>query len=60
MHVVVKLGLTMRALENRVQRKILEPKRDQVRREWRRLRSEELYVLYSSSNYIWVIKSRRI
>jgi hypothetical protein len=51
---VVKLGL-----ENRVQRKILEPKRDQVRREWRRLRSEELYILYSS-NRIWVIKSRRI
>jgi hypothetical protein len=50
----------MRTLENRVQRKILGPKRNQVRRMWRRLHREELYVLYSSSNHIWVIKSRRI
>jgi hypothetical protein len=28
--------------------------------EWRRLHNEELHALYSSSNIIWVFKSRRI
>jgi hypothetical protein len=35
------------------------PKRDDVT-EWRRLRAEELYALYSSANIIQAIKSRRI
>jgi hypothetical protein len=44
--------------ENRVLRKILGPKRDEVTGEWRRLHNEELYDLYSSSNIIRVIKRR--
>jgi hypothetical protein len=38
------------AFENRVLRKIFGPKRDDVTEEWRRLRNEELYDLYFSSN----------
>ena len=45
--------------ENRVLRRIFGPKRDDVTGEWRRLRTEELYALYSSAN-IQAIKSRRI
>jgi hypothetical protein len=47
----------LRVFENRVLRRIFGPKRDGVRGEWRRLRNEELYDMYSSSN-IRVIKSR--
>jgi hypothetical protein len=36
-------------------RRIFGPKRDEVPREWRRLRDEELYALYSSPNIIRVI-----
>jgi hypothetical protein len=45
---------------NRVLRKILGCKRDEVTGEWRRLRIEKLYDLYSSPNIIRVIKSRRL
>jgi hypothetical protein len=44
--------------ENTVVRKILGPKRDKVRGDWRRLNREWLYDLYSSPNIIRVIKSR--
>jgi hypothetical protein len=44
--------------ENRVLRSIFGPKRDEATGEWRRLHSEELNDLYSSSNIIRVIKSR--
>jgi hypothetical protein len=43
-----------------VLRRIFGPKRDEVTGEWRRLHSKELYTLYSSPNFIWVIKSRRL
>jgi hypothetical protein len=50
----------LRVFENRVLRGIFGAKRDEVTGEWRRLLKEELYDLYSSSNIIRVIKSRRI
>jgi hypothetical protein len=46
--------------ENGVFRKIFGPKRDEVTREWRRLRNEELHYLYSSPNIFRVIKSRKM
>ena len=45
--------------ENRVLRRIFEPKRDEVTGEWRKLHNEELNDLYFSSNIIRVTKSRR-
>ena len=50
----------LRVFESRVLRKILWPKRNEVTAEWRRLHNEERYDLYSSTNIIWVIKSRRM
>jgi hypothetical protein len=52
----------LRVFENRVFRKIqvIGPKRDEVKREWRKLHNKELNDLYSSPNIGWVIKSRRI
>jgi hypothetical protein len=43
-----------------VLRRIFGPKRDEVTGEWRRLHNKELYVVFSSPNIIWVIKSRRL
>jgi len=48
------------AFKNRVLRKIFGPKRDEITKKWRRLHYEELCDLYSSSNIIRVIKSRRM
>jgi hypothetical protein len=50
----------LRVFENKVLRRILGPKRDEVTGEWRRLHNKELYALYSSPNIILVIKSRRL
>jgi hypothetical protein len=50
----------LRVFENRVLRRIFGPKRDEATGEWRRLHNEELNDLYSSSNVIRVIKSRRM
>jgi hypothetical protein len=50
----------LKVFENRVLTKVFGPKRDEVTGEWRRLRNEELYDLYSSQNVIRVIKSRSI
>jgi hypothetical protein len=49
----------MRVYENRVLRRIFGPKRDEVKGGWKKLHNEELHNLYSSSNIIMVIKSRR-
>jgi hypothetical protein len=45
-------------LASRVLRRIFFPKNEKLRREWRRLRNEELHVFYSPPNIIRVIKSR--
>ena len=50
----------LRVFENMVLRKIFGPRRDEVTGEWRRLHNEELNDLYSSSNIVRVIKSRRM
>jgi hypothetical protein len=50
----------LRVFENRVLMRIFGPKRDEVTGDWRKLHNEELYNLYSSSNIIRMIKSRRM
>jgi hypothetical protein len=49
----------LRVFENRVLRRIFEPKRDEVTGEWRRLHNKELYALYSSPNIIRVTEMGR-
>ena len=39
-------------------RRMFGPKRDELKREWRKLHNEELNELYSSPNIFRVIKSR--
>jgi hypothetical protein len=47
----------LRVLENRVLRKIFEPKRDEDA-SWRKLHNDELHSLYSSPKLVRVIISR--
>jgi hypothetical protein len=58
------LSLTLweerRLFDNRVVRKIVGPKRDEVTGEWSKLHKKELNILYSPPNIAQVIKSRRI
>jgi len=49
----------LRESENRVLRRIFEPKRDEVTGEWKRLHNQELYDLYSL-DIMRVIKSRKM
>ena len=46
--------------ENRVFRRILGTRRDEVTGEWRKLHNEESNDLYSSPSVVPVMKSRRI
>jgi hypothetical protein len=46
--------------EKRVKRTIFGPKRKEITGGWRKMHNEELHNLYSSSNIIKVIKSRRM
>ena len=46
--------------ENGVSRRIFGAKRNELRGEWRKLHNEKLNVLYSSANFVRVIKSRRM
>jgi hypothetical protein len=50
----------LRVFENRVLRRIIGPKRDEVTGEWRKLYNKELHDLYSSPSIIRIIKSRRM
>jgi hypothetical protein len=50
----------LRVFENRVLRRILGSKKDEITEVWRRLHNGELYDRYCSQNIIWVIKSRRV
>jgi hypothetical protein len=43
-----------------VLRRIFRPKRDEIKGKWGKLHNEKLNDLYSPSNIIWIIKSRRI
>jgi hypothetical protein len=46
--------------ENRVLKRIFQPKRDEVTGEWRKLHNEEFHDLYSSPSIIRIMKSRRM
>jgi hypothetical protein len=50
----------LRVFENRVLRRIFEPKRDKVTEEWRKLHNEELNDLYCSPNIFRMIKLRKM
>jgi len=50
----------LRVFENRLLRRILGSKRDEVTGEWRKLHYEELNDLYYLPNIVRVIKSRRM
>jgi hypothetical protein len=50
----------LRALENRVLRRIFGHKRGEEKKEWRKPHNEELNYPYSSPNIVRVIKSRKM
>ena len=50
----------LRIFKNKFLRKIFGPKRDEVTVEWRKLHKEELNDLYSTPNFIMLIKSIRM
>ena len=47
----------LRVFEKWVLRRTFGPERDEITGDWRRLHNEEINVLYSSPNIVWVIKS---
>jgi len=51
---------SLRVFENRVLRTVFGPKRDEVTGEGRKLHNEDLNDLYSLSNIVRVVKSRRM
>jgi hypothetical protein len=50
----------LRVFENRVLRRIFEPKRDEMMQGWGKLYNEELHNLYASPSIIRMMKSRRM
>jgi hypothetical protein len=57
---IVREERRVRVFENRVLRRIFDPKRDEVTGEWKKLHSGEIHNLYSSQDIIRQIKSRRM
>jgi len=53
-------GRRLRVFENRVLRRILRPKGNEVTEEWGKLHNEDLNDLHSSANIIRMIKPRRM
>jgi hypothetical protein len=56
---ILKEEHRLRVFENRVLRRILGPKRDEVTGEWNKLHNEELHILYSSPNIIMQMGEER-
>jgi hypothetical protein len=56
----LKNASKLRVFENRMPRRIFGRKRDEVTRERRKLHNEDLNDLYSSSNIVRMMKSRRM
>jgi hypothetical protein len=54
------LSIVLYGCENRVLRRIFGSKRDEVTGEWRKLHSEELHSLYSSSDIIRQVKANEV
>jgi hypothetical protein len=50
----------LRVFKNGVLRRIFGPKRDEITRDWRKLRNEELNDLFCSPSIFWLVKLRRI
>jgi hypothetical protein len=50
----------LRVFENRILRRMLGTKKDEVTGGWKKLHNEELHNLYSSPSIIRMIKSRRM
>jgi hypothetical protein len=50
----------LRLFENRILRRIFRQMRDKIAGEWKELHNKEFHILYSSSNIIKQIKSRRV
>ena len=50
----------LQVFENKILRKIFEPKRDDQTGEWRRLHNGELHDLYGKPDIIRIVKSRRL
>jgi hypothetical protein len=50
----------LRVLGNRVLRRKFGPQRDEVTGGWKKVHNEELHDRYSSTNFVRVIKSRRM
>jgi hypothetical protein len=50
----------LRVFQNTVLRRMLGPKRDEVKGEWRSLNYKELHNLYSSPNVLQVVKSTQM